>query len=100
MADFLPFVPFPGDFLAYFCPPRPPPNSTEPYHCWSAAQYAHAVATMRTSILEKTGKVVDEVLFTTDEKDPEFLRELTIDWGWKMVDEAMSLTIRREWGDW
>jgi len=55
---------------------------------------------MRTSILEKTGKVVDEVLFTTDEKDPEFLRELTIDWGWKMVDEAMSLTIRREWGDW
>jgi len=55
---------------------------------------------MRKSIFWETGKSVDQVLITTDETDPEFLKEITEKRGWKMVSEELSLRIRREWGDW
>ncbi|KAL7410456.1 hypothetical protein BDY24DRAFT_417997 [Mrakia frigida] len=88
-----------GDFLRY-CPPPPPPNSTTVQHCWSSAQYAYAVETLKKSIFWETGKSIDQVLFTTDEMDPKFLREITEKRGWKTVNEELSMRIRREWGDW
>ncbi|KAL7410112.1 hypothetical protein BDY24DRAFT_418231 [Mrakia frigida] len=87
-----------GDFLGS-CPLSTPDSDIVPL-CRSSDQYAYAVASMQSAILRQTGKTIKEVFVATDETDALFLHELTVVRRWKLVDEQLSLRIRRDWGDW
>lgn len=80
-----------GDFLKRCDDPRD--------SCFSLGAFRHAVDALQRRLLAERGSWVETVLFTTDETDQAFLAEAEA-LGWRRVDEASSLAVRRELGDW
>lgn len=93
-----------GDFINLDeCPELSPSNTTTtiPPSCLPASSYIALVAEVQHHLLQlDPPRVVDRVVFTTDETNPTFLAELEAQIGWVRVKEELSAEIREMWGDW
>jgi hypothetical protein len=67
--------------------------------CNSVAEYAKAVDAVREDLRARGKGDIEHVLMTTDETDPAYLNEAR-SMGWTVIDEALSLEVRKVWGDW